>query len=136
MKVTKQEAQGTKSRSLNHVAGKKFKNISLRKTESRIEIDQNEGAVLASPRLQQKGTEPSKIKHADEVNTIPPGHQQDSINVSTETPVLLSSDGILRQVISSLALFKHKTFRKLCVLWALIFKSIFHLCFLRIGHVE
>jgi hypothetical protein len=109
MKVTKQEAQGTKSKSHNHVAGKKFKNISLRKTEPSIEIDLNEGAASAHPCHQQRGTELSKIKHVDEVNTIPPGHQQDSINISTETPILLSGDGILRQVFSSLALFKHKS---------------------------
>jgi hypothetical protein len=98
MKVTKQEAQGTKSKSHNHVAGKKFKNIPLRKTEPSIEIDPNEGAVSAPPCHQQKGTELSKIKHVDELNTLPPGHRQDSVNVSTETPVLLSGDGILRQV--------------------------------------
>jgi hypothetical protein len=104
MKVTKQEAQGTKRKSHNHVAGKKFKNISLRKTETSIEIDPNEEAMSASPCHQLKGTELSKIKLVDEVNTIPPGHQQDSLNVSAETPVLLSGDGILRQVFSSLTI--------------------------------
>ncbi|PNF20474.1 hypothetical protein B7P43_G07693 [Cryptotermes secundus] len=95
MKVTKQEAQGTKSKIHNHVAEKKFKNISLRKT------DPNEGAVSAPSCHQRKGTELSKIKHVDELNIIPPGHRQDSINVSTETPVLLSGDGILRQALLS-----------------------------------
>jgi hypothetical protein len=102
MKVTKQEAQGTKSRSHNAVTGKKFENISLRKTETSKETDPNEGVMSASPCHQLKGTELSKIKLVDEVNTIPPGHQQDCLNVSTETPVLLSGDGILRQVFSYL----------------------------------
>lgn len=146
MKVTKQEAQGTKSKIHNHVAEKKFKNISARKTGS------NEGAVSAPSCHQRKGTELSKIKHVDELNTVPPGHRQDSVNLSTETPVLLSGDGILRQVFSALVLFKHKnrpfftmaylTFRKYCVLRVLIFssviytKSIFYLCFLRTEHTE
>jgi hypothetical protein len=100
MKVTKQEAQGTKHKSHNQVAGKKLKNISLRKTETSIEIDPIEGSVSPPPCHQLKGTELSKIKHVNEINTIPPGHQQDSLKVSTETPILLSGDGILRQVCS------------------------------------
>jgi hypothetical protein len=98
MKVTKQEAQDTKARSHSHVAGKKFKNVSSRKADLNTEVALNGEAVSASPHHQQNGTKLSKMKHVDVVNIIPPVSQQDSINFSSETPVLLSGDGILRQV--------------------------------------
>lgn len=103
MKVAKKEAQGTKIISQSNVAGKKFKNISSSKTKPSIEIDPNGEALSATPHLQQKGTE----QHVNETNIIPLDCQQESINFSTETPVLLSSDGILRQVLTSLCLFQH-----------------------------
>jgi hypothetical protein len=100
MKVTKQEAQDTKNKSHSHVAGKKFKNISSSKADPSTEVALNGEAVSASPHHQHKGTKLSKMKHVDVVNIIPPVNQQDSINLSSETPVLLSGDGILRQVLT------------------------------------
>jgi len=105
MKVAKKEAQGTKIISQSNVAGKKFKNISSSKTKPSTEIDPNGEALSATPHIQQKGTEQAEVKHVNEANIIPLDCQQESINLSTETPVLLSSDGILRQVLTSLCLF-------------------------------
>jgi hypothetical protein len=108
MKVTKQEAQDIKSKRHSHAAGKKFKNISSSKTEPSTVVASNDEKMSATSHHKQKGTELSKVKHVDVVNIIPPGSQQDSINMSTETPVLLSGDGILRQVFTSLALITCK----------------------------
>jgi hypothetical protein len=106
MKVTKKEAQGTKSISQSNVAGKKFKNISSSKTKPSAEINPNGGTLSATPHIQQKGTEQAEVKHVNEANIIPLGCQQESISLSTDTPVLLSSDGILRQVLTSLCPFQ------------------------------
>ncbi|XP_021921828.1 uncharacterized protein LOC110830826 isoform X3 [Zootermopsis nevadensis] len=100
MKVTKQEVQSTQSKSHSHVAGKKLKNIS-HKADQITEISPNGEAVSASPHHQQKGAKLSKMKHVDVVNVVPSVNQQDSINLSSETPVLLSGDGILRQALLS-----------------------------------
>jgi len=105
MKVAKKEAQGTKIISQSNAAGKKFKNISSSKTKPSTEIDPNVEALSATLHIQQKGTEQAEVKHVNEADIIPLDCQQESINLSTETPVLLSSDGILRQVLISLCLF-------------------------------
>ena len=107
MKVAKKEAQGTKIISHSNAAGKKFKNIPSSKTKPRTEIDPNRESLSATLHIQQKGTEQAEVKHVNEANIIPLDCQQESINLSTETPVLFSSDGILRQVFTSLCLFQH-----------------------------
>jgi len=116
MKVAKKEAQGTKIISQSNVSGKKFKNISSSKTKPSTEIDPNAEALSATPHIQQKGTEQAEVKHVNESNIIPLDCQQESINLSTETPVLLSSDGILRQVLTSLCLFNITTVCSLMLL--------------------
>ena len=127
MKVTKKEAQGIKSISQSNAIGKKFKNISSSKTKPSEEIDQNEEASSTTTNTQKKGTEQAKTKHLNEVNVIPLGCQQESFNLSTETPVLLSSDGILRQVHTSLGLFQNNNilfFKVLCVIFRKYFTFI------------
>lgn len=114
MKVTKQEVQSTQSKSHSHVAGKKLKNIS-HKADPITEISPNGEAVSASPHHQQKGAKLSKMKHVDVVNVVPSVNQQDSINLSSETPVLLSGDGILRQVFTWFVLINVRATKSL--LW-------------------
>jgi hypothetical protein len=98
MKVTKQGAQNAKNKSHSHVAGRKFKSISSSKAGPSTEVATNVEAASATLHQQPKATKLSKMKHVNVVNIIPPVSHQDSISLSSETPVLLSGDGILRQV--------------------------------------
>ncbi|XP_069676554.1 uncharacterized protein [Periplaneta americana] len=95
MKVTKQEIYDTKNKCHNIVIGKKYKNAPASKSESRMEAVPEEAITVI-----HKGAELSKLKHVDVVNIIPHESQRDSIS-ATETPILFSGDGILRQALLS-----------------------------------